>query len=130
MSIDDAIRQHGFRRWYERQLIISHGFLFSGLVGLIAVLLAIEMIDSRGSLSGYLALLGVAAAGGLACICAFRQFTRLLLHAEHFAGQASCPQCHTFGRFRLLSAIDAPDAVNGRALTLRCRVCASEWTIG
>jgi hypothetical protein len=130
MSIGDAIRKHGFQRWYERQLIVSHAFLVSGLFALIAMLLALESIGLGESVANYFTLLGVVAAGGLACVYAFRQFTRLLFHAEHFAGQASCPSCHTYARFRLLRAFDAPAALDGCALVLRCRVCAAEWTIG
>jgi hypothetical protein len=29
MALDDALRQRGFRRWYERQLIEAHAYLAS-----------------------------------------------------------------------------------------------------
>ena len=130
MPIDEAIRQRGFRRWYERQLIEGHAYLVGGLLALFATLVALEMAEFRGPIGGLLTTLATAALGGFACVYAFRQFSRLLGTAEHLAGQANCPQCKTYARFRLVHAFDAPNAIQGRALKVRCRVCANEWTIG
>ena len=94
------------------------------------MLVALELMEFRGPLGGLLTMLAAAAAGGLACVFAFRQFSRLFGQAEHLAGQASCPKCKAYGKFRLVHAFDAPDAIEGRALKVRCRVCENEWTIG
>jgi hypothetical protein len=130
MSIDDAIRQFGFRRWYERRLIESHAYLVTALLALIAMLVVVETIDLRGSLIAELWLLGIAAAGGLVCVLALRQFTRLMAGAEHFAEQASCPRCRAYAKFRLLRTARAPALLEGRSMTVCCRVCGTEWTIG
>jgi hypothetical protein len=130
MTIDDAIRQRGFRRWYERQLIEGHIYLVGGVLALFGALVAIEMTEFRGPIGELLVTLASAAAGGFACVYALRRFSRLLGTAEHLAGQANCPQCKTYARFRLVQAFDVPTAIEGRALKVRCRVCANEWTIG
>jgi len=130
MNIDDAIRLRGFRRWYERQLIEGHVYLVGGVLALFGTLVALEMAEFRGPIGNLLATLATAAASGLASVFAFRRFARLLGMAEYVAGQANCPQCKTYARFRLVQAFDVPTAIEGRALKVRCRVCANEWTIG
>ena len=39
MSATDYIQRHGFRRWYERQLIESHAYLALGFVALLWMIL-------------------------------------------------------------------------------------------
>ena len=129
MTIDGAIRQHGFRRWYERRLIESHAYLVTGVLALLGMMVVLEVAEFRSSPMGFLTLIATAAAGGMLCIYAFRRFTRLMFGAEHVAGQACCPQCTTYARFRLVSAVDAPDTPEGRAMTVCCRVCETQWTI-
>ena len=63
MGLSDSIRRRGFRRWHERQLIESHAYLVTGLLALIMMAIAIEMIDFRQSAQGLLALLLVGAGG-------------------------------------------------------------------
>ena len=130
MRLEDAIRRHGFRRWYERQLIEGHVYLITAVIALIGMLVVLEMVDFRSGVLGILALVAIAGLGGAICVFAFRQFSRLLFGAELIAGQAHCPKCAAYGRFRVIQAIDAPERLDGRELTVRCRLCNSEWTIG
>ena len=130
MRIDEGIRRHGFRRWYERQLIEGHAYLVTAVFALIAVLLILETLDFERSIGGILGMVAIAGAGGAVCLFAFRQFSRLMFGAEFLAGQACCPKCAAYGRFRVIHAIDAPGALDGRAMTVRCRLCEAEWTIG
>ena len=130
MTIDDAIRQRGFRRWYERQLIEGHVYLVVALLALFGTLIALEMAEFRGPIDRLITTLATGATCGFASVYAFRRFSRLLGMAEYLAGQANCPQCKTYARFRLVQAFDVPTAIEGRALKVCCRVCANEWTIG
>lgn len=130
MSIEDGIRKYGFRRWYERRLIEGHAYLVTGFLAVIMMAIAFESIQFRESLGGFAVLLAVGAAGGMLCLFAWRQFTRLLGEAEYLAGQAVCGNCHTYARFTIVTAAAAPDAVEGRALAVRCRTCSHTWTIG
>lgn len=130
MSIEDGIRKYGFRRWYDRRLIEGHAYLVTGFLSLIMMAIALEVIQFRESLGGFAALLAVGSAGAMLCLFAWRQFTRLLGEAEHLAGQAVCSSCHAYAKFTIVTAAAAPDAVEGRALDVRCRACSHTWTIG
>lgn len=130
MTIDEAIRKQGFRRWYERQLVEGHAWLVTGFLSLIMMAIALEVIDFRGSVAGLLVLLAVASGGATLCVVAWRQFTRLLFRAEHIAGQAVCGRCREYAKFTIVAATNAAGALDGRAMDVRCRKCAHEWTIG
>jgi hypothetical protein len=130
MRIDDALRQRGFRRWYERQLIESHAYLVTGFLSLIMMAIALETIAFRESLANALALTLVAGAGGWLSIFAWTRFKGLLTNAEALAEQAVCAQCRMYGRFEVVEAHDSAQALTGRSLTVRCRGCAHEWQMG
>ena len=46
MQVTRYIERHGFRRWYERQLIESHAYLALGFVALILLLSGLELLSS------------------------------------------------------------------------------------
>lgn len=129
MRLDDAIRKRGFRRWYERQLVDGHLWLVTGFLALIMMLIAIEVVPVRRSAAGLLLLTLIALAGGGICVVAWRRFTRTLFVAEHLAGQAVCPGCAAYARFTIEAAAEAPEAVAGWRLALRCRQCGTAWTL-
>jgi len=129
MGLPDAIRRRGFRRWHERQLIEGHAYLVTGLLALIMMAIAIEMIDFRQSAQGLIALLLVGAAGSALTLYAWRQFTFLLARAEYLAGRATCSSCRTYARFAI-DRVDAnPQAVAGCTLHVQCRKCGNRWSI-
>ncbi len=129
MSLPVAIGAHGFRRWYERQLVESFAYLTTGVLSLIMTLLAIEMLEFRSTAAALLALVAIGAAGGALCIFAWRRFHQLLFRAEYLAEKAVCGNCNAYARFALVSSHEAPDAPAGCALDVRCRNCGNEWTI-
>lgn len=128
-SLRAAIGARGFRRWYERQLVVSFACLTTGVLSLIMMTIALEMVEFRSSASGLVALVGIALAGGMLCVFAWRQFHLLLFRAEHLAEQAVCGQCKVYGRFTVFGSRDVPDAPAGCSLDVRCRGCGNEWTI-
>lgn len=129
MRIDEGIRLRGFRRWYERQLYESHAYLVTGLLALIMVAIALEMLAARESLGGLLALLVVGAVGGATCVVAWRKFTFLLFRAEYVAERATCPACRVYARFAIDAVDDTPATVPGCTLHVHCRACAHRWSI-
>ena len=129
MRLDDAIRRHGFRRWYERQLYESHAYLVTGFLALIMMAIALEVIDFRRAWSSVLALILVGGGGGALCIFAWRQYTRLLAEANYVAEQATCPDCGVYARFALESSEEHAEAVAGCVLHVRCRACGKRWRI-
>ena len=65
MEVAEYIHRHGFRRWYERQLIESHAYLALAFIALILLLSAIEVLGGGTSGLFYLSMLAAAAAGGI-----------------------------------------------------------------
>jgi hypothetical protein len=70
----DYIQRHGFKRWYERQLVESHAYLALGFVALILMLSGFEVLGDMKSGLGYVSILGMAALGGTLMLVAWRRF--------------------------------------------------------
>ena len=124
MKLVDGIRKHGFRTWYERQLLQSHAHLaltFCCLVGVFAAFEASSKFHSLADQVTDFAAVLISAGVGL---WALRRYLFLLSHAEAVAHQADCPQCGTYGRLELV-----PTAAADEAVAVRCRKCGHAWHI-
>ena len=124
MSLADGIRKHGFRKWYERELLRSHAHLLltlAGAMGLMAVLEAAWRLRSVQDQALNLV-------AGLLCagvgMWALRRYLLLLSAAEMAASQADCPSCETYGRLELVQA-----NADGNEVQVRCRKCSHGWHI-
>jgi hypothetical protein len=124
MKLAAGIRKHGFRKWYERELMLSHAHMALTFCCLIGLLAAFEAASRyRGwvdQLIDIVAILSCSAAG----LWALRRYLYLLMHAEAVASQADCPACGTYARFHLVRA----DRLDEQACVC-CRKCNHEWTI-
>lgn len=120
MKLASGIRKHGFRKWYERELLSSHAHMVLTFVCAVGLLAAFEG-SAQGRDGADLLGIGLCAATG---IWALRRYLYLLTHAESVAHQADCPGCGSYARFDLVSA----DA-SGDEVAVRCRLCRREWTI-
>ena len=134
MSVAEYIHRHGFRRWYERQLIESHAYLALAFVAMILLLSGVELLGDSTSGSKYFAILISAALGGTLMLIAWRRFTVLLARAEQFGELATCPECKAWGQFRVLGQETAPDDEPPEAgrphwLNVRCTKCGHQWRI-
>ena len=129
MDLPESLRAQGFRRWYERQLVESHAWLVTGILSLIMTLIAIEVIEFRETLGGFLMLLAIGGAGAALCLYAWLRFNRQLFMAEHVASQATCTSCRTYGKLAFVSASYDTRAPSGNAVKVRCRSCGHEWAI-
>ena len=125
MKLAEGIRKHGFRKWYERELLQSHAHLllcFLCVIGLFAAFEAAWRFEGGlDRLSNLGAGLLCAATG----LWALRRYLTLLHTAEAAANQAECPQCKAYGRLELLQS----DAT-GERIRVRCRGCGHGWHIG
>jgi hypothetical protein len=134
MRVAEYVHRHGFRRWYERQLIESHAYLALAFVALILLLSGIEVLgETKGG--QYAGVLSAAALGGVLMIVAWRRFTVLLARAEQFAEGATCPHCTAWGKFRVVgqeraTEDDPPEAGRPHWLRVRCSQCGHEWRLG
>lgn len=135
-DIGEDIRRRGFRRWYERQLIESFGYLLTAFLALILLLAGFEAMGvMRGSPMYYFAIVACAAAAGTLMWVTWQRFIVLLARAELFANAAACPRCEAWGRFEVLAseaatAEDPPEAGRPHWLRVRCRKCGEQWRMG
>ncbi|MES2957658.1 MAG: hypothetical protein V4792_05685 [Pseudomonadota bacterium] len=124
MKLADGIRKHGFRKWYERELLQSHAHLLLTFLCAIGLFAAFEALGRFRSLSDQLTnilAIGLCLAVG---IWALRRYLRLLMHAEVTAHQADCPACKAYGRFKLESENPGDSSVS-----VCCSKCQHRWTI-
>ena len=124
MKLAIGIRKHGFRRWYERQLLQSHALMALTFICLIGVMAAFEAITKA---SGWVAAAGdvvTLALCGATGLWALRRYLHLLIHANAVASQADCPACGVYARFTLVQA----DGSGEHAL-VACQRCNHRWTI-
>lgn len=119
----EGVRRHGFRKWYERELLSSHAHMLLALLCTIALMATLEAFQGARLAEKLLdvVLFIVSAAIGL---WALRRYLYLLMHAEDVANQANCPQCGTYARFEVVGE----DRRNGHT-EVRCRQCGHGWTI-
>jgi hypothetical protein len=124
MKLAAGIRKHGFRKWYERELMRSHAHMALTFICMIGVIAAFEAASKyRGWVDQVTDIVAILVCGGTG-LWALRRYLFLLMHAEHAANQADCPSCGTYARFKLVQA----DALDERARVC-CRQCGHEWTI-
>ncbi|MEO5770482.1 MAG: hypothetical protein ABIQ29_00285 [Burkholderiaceae bacterium] len=128
MKLADGIRKHGFRKWYERELLHSHAHLvltFFCVIGLFAAFEALGRFRSMGDqFTNVVAILLCAGIG----LWALRRYLALLMHAEVTAHQADCPGCKAYGRFKLASDT-ANDKQHDDHIAVCCSKCQHRWTI-
>jgi predicted Zn finger-like uncharacterized protein len=124
MQLADGIRKHGFRKWYERELMQSHAHLLLLFVCSIGLLTSFGIYSAQAQLfdrvvdvAAILLFVGVG-------LWSLRRYLYLLMHAEQVANQAVCAECKSYGRIVLA---DTPG--NAAAVPVRCRKCDHKWTI-
>jgi predicted Zn finger-like uncharacterized protein len=124
MGLAEGIRKHGFRKWYERELLQSHAHLVLAFLSLIGIFAGFEVFDRRAPWDDQLRIAVAILLSVAIGAWALRRYLRLLMHAEATANQAECPHCKAYGQFTLASENMAAEEV-----TVRCRRCAHGWTI-
>jgi len=124
MKLAEGIRKHGFRKWYERELLTGHAHLVLLLFCVLGLMMALEAATQfKTRIDRFIDVVAVIVCVG-AGAWALRRYLYCLLHAEAVANQADCPACKTYGRLDLLQS----DAT-GDNVVVRCRHCAHEWKI-
>ncbi|HUG25012.1 MJ0042-type zinc finger domain-containing protein [Piscinibacter sp.] len=124
MDVADGIRKRGFRKWYERELIQSHGHLVLTFLCAVGLFATFEVHSGSAPWSAQIADLGAVVLLSAVGVWSLRRYLYLLSHAEAIANQAVCPQCETYGRFGLVE-----DDPRRQQLKVRCRKCEHEWPI-
>ena len=131
-----SIRKHGFRRWYERQLIECHAALVTCLLCGLTLAALIEEISLAKLDSRALSLLGVALGAIVLGWISWRHYITVLERAERYGERSICPECKTYARFDILATgmdeVPGPAAVavaplQAAWLRVRCRKCGTAW---
>lgn len=141
MAYEDSIRKLGFKRWYERQLIESHGYLVTCFLSMIVLAVALDDFTFRGRGLEPLAMLALAGGAFALSVFAWGRYKLGLCRAERVAGDATCPGCHTYAAFRIIASGPQPSRLFSGShnlppgqpeawLRVRCRKCENEWTVG
>jgi recombinational DNA repair protein (RecF pathway) len=121
--LSDAIERVGFRRWYERELLSSHAHLVLALLSAVAMLASLEAF-SGASPAEKLMDIAFMIVSGAVTLWALRRYLYLMMRAEGVATQASCGDCGTYGRFKVVGQDRNP----GEAQVC-CSKCAHQWTL-
>ena len=124
MGLAEGIRKHGFRKWYERELLQGHLNMVLLLFCAIGLLGAFEVFSRKAPLADQLSIVASIVACAGVGIWAMRRYLYMLMHAEHIANQAVCAQCKAYGRLDLLQFDAGHQRVN-----VRCQRCGHAWPI-
>ena len=125
MGTIEGIRKHGFRKWYERQLIESHAWLVTLLLAVLAMAAGLEAVSVRNGLAEFLFDAAVVAAGAALSWVSWRRYAHTMLVAEHVGHQAECPGCRRQG----FSAAPVEEPGRPMQLIAACRRCGHRWPI-
>ncbi len=122
-TLEDGVRRHGFRKWYERQLLSSHAHMVLAFLSVIGLLGSMEA--ARGAQGDWRAMdmVFVLLCAGIG-VWALRRYLFLLLRAEEAANQANCPDCGEYGRFEVVRGPSQEQRFD-----VQCRKCSCNWTI-
>lgn len=122
MTPAGAIGRLGFKRWYERELLLAHAWLAACVLCAFAFLGLVEELDLRRLGLASIPMLLAAFAGGLAGWHALTRYLGMVLRAQHLAECSTCKRCGIYGRYRLVGA-------SQNRMFVSCRQCGGEWTI-
>ncbi len=129
MSVATRIRKLGFRRWYERQLVEAHAGLVTAFLAVIVIAVCLDQFHWREGGVKPLAMLLLIIAGIGVCYKTVTGYFRTLFRAEHFAAQAVCDACKTYGVLAVQDCATPGAADRDDWLKVRCKKCGHGWTI-
>lgn len=136
MELVEAIRKHGFKKWYERQLVESHAYLVTCFLCMILVAACVEQFSFRAPGLTPIVMLGWIFGGGLVGLFSWRRYKEIMVVAEHYGDHSTCQQCNAYARFEVVDWGEAAPAAAGDGATragtwlkVRCRKCGNLWTM-
>jgi ABC-type nickel/cobalt efflux system permease component RcnA len=122
-SIIAGLARTGFRKWYERQLVISHGWMAACFIGIIAVASGLELLsDYEGFAELFSNAVVIASASWITWV-AWKQYSTRMVLAEGIGEQAHCLNCGHYG-FKVDGRVHA----HGK-MTACCPKCGHRWPV-
>lgn len=129
MAVAQSIQKRGFRKWYERELLVGHSHLVLVLLCALALVGAMEAFTSQPDGQRLLMAASVLLSAAIG-LWALRRYLFLLMRAEFIANQAVCSGCKAYGRWTV-EVHEPGDEASGRPVRLQvcCRGCGQRWHI-
>lgn len=124
-----GIAKHGFRIWYERQLIESHVYFVTGFMCAVLIMALMEDLNLRGPGPLSLPSLAMIIAATLLGASAMHRYMRMLNRAEALAEQCVCPGCTSYGTIRVLDAGVVETDEHPQWIRVSCRKCERQWRV-
>lgn len=128
MGTVEGIRKHGFRKWYERQLIEGHAYLVTMVLAMVAMACGYEVLSLERTAFSLLFDGCIFAGGAVVAWYSWRRYALTMTVAEHVGAQASCPGCKHYG-FRPVPPVEAEAFGRPMQLLAMCRRCGTRWPI-
>lgn len=138
MASLERIRTHGFRLWYERQLIECHAWLISCFLGIICTVSGLEVMGQHTSGSRLTGVM-LAIAGAALSLLSWKRYRGMLAIAERLGERAICPGCQAYSKFRVVDSGPTPMPDGGDPeidslgdtiwLRAECRKCGRRWVL-
>lgn len=134
MQIADQVRKKGFRRWHERQLIDAHASLVTAFLCLIVLAVCVDQLRWREGGFKPLIMLALIVVSIVMCFKTVGFYFKSLFRAEHYASQAVCDACKTYGAIAVTgsSTLDTPHSSGASAggwIKVSCKKCGHAWTM-
>lgn len=129
MTLAQGISKHGFRSWYERELVVCHSYLVTSLLCLILVLLLLENLDWRESWPGLLLKLAAVVAATLTGGGALQRYLHILGGVLALGQKCVCAQCHAYGIVQVVADGSTAHDAESQWLRLRCGKCGHLWQV-
>ncbi len=126
MGTIEGIRRHGYRKWYERQLVEGHIYLVTMVLALIVMTSGFELLSGKQTPFDLLFDGLLVVGGALVSWLSWRRYALIMMTAEHVGNQANCPACGRYG-FRPDPALEG--AERSTSLVAACRGCGHRWRI-
>ena len=137
MDPTSSIRRLGFRKWYERELIKSHGALVTCFLAGLTVAAVLESATSQVSWTWSTFLqLGIVFLSAVIGWWSWRTYITILDRAERYGERSTCPQCRAYARFKIIAtgldeqpgaAAIAVAPLEAAWLRVQCRKCGTAW---
>jgi len=124
-TFEEKLRRHGFRKWYERQLIDGHLSLVTCVLCMVLVAVLLEDLEFHEGIVKSVIQLAIVFVAGIVAWFAWQRYGDVMSHAEYFASQSVCATCQTYARFAVTDAAEDGDTW----VRVRCKKCAHEWLL-
>ena len=102
----------GFRKWYERELLSSHAHLVLAVLSVIAMVASFEAFSGASLAEKLMDAMFVIVCAAIG-LWSLRRYLYLMMRAEGVANQASCGDCGTYGRFKVVGQDRNPSETAG-----------------